>query len=190
MQSDTNRIPFGVPSLDEKIGGMRRGSITLLYSHKNEGKTDTALRIAHRATCAGYNVLFRGSVEWWDKSKYHFTFISLPMRPSDLLHQLKEYKESNGASGDLVVIDDVYLMGCDDVYSSPSEKCGNIFKGLHEIAKEQNISLLVCMQIPKQPLSKFITMHCEYILELMKVLEVTVQKNRAGDCFFQFLLDS
>lgn len=56
--SDANLVPFGINALDEKLGGMRRTFVTLLYSKTGGGKTRTAINIAYNAAIAGYNVVF------------------------------------------------------------------------------------------------------------------------------------
>ena len=56
--SDADLIPFGINSLDEKLGGMRRTFVTLLYSATSGGKTRTAINFAYNASSKGYNVVF------------------------------------------------------------------------------------------------------------------------------------
>lgn len=56
--TDADLVPFGINALDEKIGGMRRSFITLLYSRTSGGKTRTAVNIAYNAAINGYNVVF------------------------------------------------------------------------------------------------------------------------------------
>ena len=56
--ADGNLVPFGITALDEKLGGMRRTFVTLLYSKTGGGKTRTAINIAYNAALAGYNVVF------------------------------------------------------------------------------------------------------------------------------------
>ena len=51
-------IPFGINPLDEKIGGMKKTSVTLIYSKTGGGKTRTAVNIAYNAAVAGYNVMY------------------------------------------------------------------------------------------------------------------------------------
>lgn len=51
-------IPYGIKSLDDKIGGMRRTFVTLLYSKTGGGKTRTAINIAYNAARAGFNVMY------------------------------------------------------------------------------------------------------------------------------------
>jgi len=55
---DIDLIPFGIKSLDDCIGGMRKPFITLLYSRTSGGKTRTAINIAYNAAISGYNVVF------------------------------------------------------------------------------------------------------------------------------------
>jgi len=53
-----NIIPFGITALDNKLGGMLRTSVTLMYSKTGGGKTRTAINIAYNAAIAGYNVMY------------------------------------------------------------------------------------------------------------------------------------
>jgi len=51
-------IPFGIKPLDDKLGGMRKTFVTLMYSKTGGGKTRTAVNIAYNAAVAGYNVMY------------------------------------------------------------------------------------------------------------------------------------
>jgi replicative DNA helicase len=51
-------IPFGIKPLDEKLGGMKKTSVTLMYSKTGGGKTRTAVNVAYNAAVAGYNVMY------------------------------------------------------------------------------------------------------------------------------------
>jgi len=51
-------IPFGIKTLDDKLGGMRRSFVTLMYSKTGGGKTRTSVNIAYNAALAGYNVMY------------------------------------------------------------------------------------------------------------------------------------
>lgn len=53
-----NIIPFGIKPLDDKLGGMRKTFVTLLYSKTGGGKTRTAVNVAYNAAVAGYNVMY------------------------------------------------------------------------------------------------------------------------------------
>jgi replicative DNA helicase len=51
-------IPFGIPPIDDKLGGMRKSFVTLIYSKTGGGKTRTAVSIAYNAARAGFNVMY------------------------------------------------------------------------------------------------------------------------------------
>lgn len=51
-------IPFGIKPFDEKLGGMHKSFVTLMYSKTGGGKTRTAVNIAYNAAVAGYNVMY------------------------------------------------------------------------------------------------------------------------------------
>jgi replicative DNA helicase len=51
-------IPFGIKPLDEKLGGMRKSFVTLMYSKTGGGKTRTSVNVAYNAAVAGYNVMY------------------------------------------------------------------------------------------------------------------------------------
>ena len=51
-------IPFGIKALDEKLGGMRKTFLTLIYSKTGGGKTRTAVNLAYNAAIAGYSVMY------------------------------------------------------------------------------------------------------------------------------------
>lgn len=51
-------IPFGIKPLDNTLGGMKKTSVTLMYSKTGGGKTRTAINIAYNAAVAGYNVMY------------------------------------------------------------------------------------------------------------------------------------
>jgi len=51
-------IPYGIKALDEKLGGMRKTFLTLIYSKTGGGKTRTAINIAYNAAMAGYRVMY------------------------------------------------------------------------------------------------------------------------------------
>jgi len=51
-------IPFGIKPLDDALGGMRKSSVTLMYSKTGGGKTRTAVNVAYNAAVAGYNVMY------------------------------------------------------------------------------------------------------------------------------------
>jgi len=53
-----NIIPFGIKPIDDKLGGMRKSFVTLMYSKTGGGKTRTAVNIAYNAAVAGYNVMY------------------------------------------------------------------------------------------------------------------------------------
>jgi replicative DNA helicase len=53
-----NIIPFGIKPLDDKLGGMRKSFVTLMYSKTGGGKTRTSVNIAYNAAVAGYNVMY------------------------------------------------------------------------------------------------------------------------------------
>lgn len=51
-------IPFGIKVLDDKLGGMRKSFVTLMYSKTGGGKTRTSINIAFNAAQRGYNVMY------------------------------------------------------------------------------------------------------------------------------------
>jgi|GEM_PF-2355902 len=51
-------IPFGISKLDEKLGGMRKSFVTLMYSKTGGGKTRTSVNIAYNVASKGYKVMY------------------------------------------------------------------------------------------------------------------------------------
>jgi replicative DNA helicase len=51
-------IPFGIPSVDEQLGGMRKTFLTLFYSKTSGGKTRSAVNVAYNAALAGRRVMY------------------------------------------------------------------------------------------------------------------------------------
>lgn len=53
-----NVIPFGIRSLDDVLGGMKKTFTTLMYSKTAGGKTRTSINVAYNAAKAGYRVMY------------------------------------------------------------------------------------------------------------------------------------
>lgn len=56
MQNEIDVVPFGIPVLDEKVGGIHKGSITLLRASVGGYKTAIVTQIAGNAAYAGHKV--------------------------------------------------------------------------------------------------------------------------------------
>jgi KaiC/GvpD/RAD55 family RecA-like ATPase len=63
-------IPFSIPALDDALGGMQRGRVTVLASRTNQGKTALAMMIATKAS-RQFKVLAMslemGQAQWHDR---------------------------------------------------------------------------------------------------------------------------
>lgn len=60
LKSGDNRdlIPFGIESLDNTVGSMRRKGLALIYSMTGGGKTVFAINLAYNAAVQGFNVMY------------------------------------------------------------------------------------------------------------------------------------
>lgn len=54
----TDIIPFGIKSIDDRVGGMRKSFVTLIYSKTGGGKTRTGVNIAFNVANAGFRVMY------------------------------------------------------------------------------------------------------------------------------------
>ncbi len=50
-------IPFGIPALDDKLGGVRPGELALVAGYTSEGKTSLVVQLAWNAAVSGHNVV-------------------------------------------------------------------------------------------------------------------------------------
>jgi replicative DNA helicase len=50
-------IPFGIPALDDKLGGVRPGELALIAGYTSEGKTSLVVQLAWNAAVSGHNVV-------------------------------------------------------------------------------------------------------------------------------------
>lgn len=56
--NDPDWIGFGIPSLDDATGGMRKCFVTLAYSKSGGGKSIFAINVAYNAMMAGHSVVY------------------------------------------------------------------------------------------------------------------------------------
>ncbi len=50
-------VPFGIPQLDDKLGGVRPGELALIAGYTSEGKTSLVVQLAWNAAVTGHNVV-------------------------------------------------------------------------------------------------------------------------------------
>jgi hypothetical protein len=63
-------VPFSIPTLDERLGGMQIGRVTILASRTNQGKTALAVRIATLASTHAPVLVMSlemGQAQWHDR---------------------------------------------------------------------------------------------------------------------------
>ena len=185
--SDTSIILFGIPSLDEGVGGMKKSHLTLVYSNTGGGKTIFAISSAYNAMMAGHNVLYitiemdydsiqnkfqsrkalldskkiifgKLSKEEFEVYKQKVTEQARDKRDLDIsdikrdstivrIHtEIENYRNTNGVSPDLVVIDYADLVSPVEKSYNTSSQRGNVLRELKECAKYYNCAILTMTQ--------------------------------------------
>ena len=56
--TNTDLIKFGIKGLDDLVGGMKKGTVSLAFSKTGGGKTIFALNVAYNAAAMGHNVMY------------------------------------------------------------------------------------------------------------------------------------
>ncbi len=156
------RIPTGIPSLDDMLGGgLRRGSLTLIASRPGMGKTSLVLQIAGNIAAAGKSVYFC-SLELSEDGFNRFFLKqngAIPARKTlyfdDQAHADVPYiaeKIRSLAKCDVVFIDYLELMARRTTPKALTE----IISALKELALSESIPVILTCQIGRRaPLTDF-----------------------------------